>query len=420
MRNSRMLVIAAVTILLESISSSSAGRTEVTSGGDVSRTVAAWSGVRPAARRPLSRAKLGRSTLSSVASRESPSRSTGWRVVSSVPSADTATSACSSSTAARAVASSGTVLTRISSPAAAPSCSIPLTRLAAPGPATTTSWVSLPRPPRLASTMMAARATALMISVTRNAVARVASLISRSATSRTGRSRSDIGRLGRRFDRVLVGRAADEGEEDLGQAAPVEREVADRTGAPCGVEHPGGPIGGCARTGVQRHPHSTAVDGDDFDRCLTEVAGPRAVGVGRDVDLEHRIGAGRQLVDGAGDHDTAAVDDDGSLAQVLDEVELVRGEQDGRAPTGLADEDLREGVDGDGVEAGERLVEDQHRRLVEQGADQLHPLLVAEREVLELVVDAVAEAELVEPAAGLPVGDLAVHPAQRTEEAELL
>ena len=99
----------------------------------------------------------------------------------------------------------------------------------------------------------------------------------------------------------------------------------------------------------------------------------------------------------------------------------MRREQHGRAPAGLADEDLREGVDGDGVEARERLVEDQHVGLVEQGADQLHALLVAERKVFELVVDPIGEAELAEPAASASrSATLRSMPRSCAEEAQLL
>ena len=72
------------------------------------------------------------------------------------------------------------------------------------------------------------------------------------------------------------------------------------------------------------------------------------------------------------------------------------------------------------VEAGERLVEHEHVGPVDQRADQLHPLLVAEREVLELVAGPVGEAELAEPAGGLAVGRRPGEAAQLAEVAQLL
>ena len=122
------------------------------------------------------------------------------------------------------------------------------------------------------------------------------------------------------------------------------------------------------------------------------------------VDLQHRVGARREVVDRAGGDDLSAVDDDRSLAEVLDEVELVRREQHRRPAPGLGDEHLGQRVDGDRVEPGERLVEHQDVGLVDQRADQLHPLLVAEREVLELVAGAIGEAQLGQPARGLGLG----------------
>ena len=98
--------------------------------------------------------------------------------------------------------------------------------------------------------------------------------------------------------------------------------------------------------------------------------------------------AGDQLVERALGDGPAVVDDDGVLAQVLDEVELVRREQHRGAAASFGDEDLRQRVDGDRVEAGERLVEDQDVGLVDEGADQLDALLVAEREVLEVAATA--------------------------------
>ena len=52
-------------------------------------------------------------------------------------------------------------------------------------------------------------------------------------------------------------------------------------------------------------------------------AGPRALGIVRYLDLEHRVGAGRQCVDRAFGDDSPTVDHDGPLAEVLDEVQLV-------------------------------------------------------------------------------------------------
>ncbi len=49
------------------------------------------------------------------------------------------------------------------------------------------------------------------------------------------------------------------------------------------------------------------------------------------------------------------------------------------------------------VQAGERLVEDQHLRAVHQGGGQLHPLLVAVRERVDPVARPIGQAELLQP-----------------------
>ena len=58
-------------------------------------------------------------------------------------------------------------------------------------------------------------------------------------------------------------------------------------------------------------------------------------------------------------------------------------------------------VDGDRVQPGERLVEDQQVRVVHQRGRDLHALLVAERERLQLVVGPVGQLQLVEQACGV-------------------
>ena len=131
-----------------------------------------------------------------------------------------------------------------------------------------------------------------------------------------------------------------------------------------------------------------------------ELRRPPSVGGVGHVDEEDRIVTGGELVERALGDGTSAVDDDGVLAQVLDEVELVRREQHRGATPRLGHEDLGQGVDGDRVEPGERLVEDEHVRFVDEGADQLDALLVAEREVLEVAADPVAEVEALEPGVG--------------------
>ena len=110
--------------------------------------------------------------------------------------------------------------------------------------------------------------------------------------------------------------------------------------------------------------------------------------------MRHR---GAQVVQLAGEHDAAVVDDDDVLAQVLDQVELVAREQHRRARGGELGEQLGHGADRDRIEAGERLVEHEQLRLVDERGDQLDALLVAVRQRVEAVARAIGEAEPLEP-----------------------
>ena len=71
-----------------------------------------------------------------------------------------------------------------------------------------------------------------------------------------------------------------------------------------------------------------------------------------------------------------------------------------RPGRGLVDEHGADGVDPDGVETREGFVEHEELGLVDEGGGELHPLLVAERQRLELARGAVGHAELLEPLHG--------------------
>jgi hypothetical protein len=95
-------------------------------------------------------------------------------------------------------------------------------------------------------------------------------------------------------------------------------------------------------------------------------------------------------------------------------------------------EHLEHHVDRHRVEAGERLVEHQHVRVVHQRRGDLRPLLVAQRQVVHRVGEALAETEAlqqvtgaggriatVEPVQPCQVGDLVDHRHLRVEPALL-
>ena len=92
------------------------------------------------------------------------------------------------------------------------------------------------------------------------------------------------------------------------------------------------------------------------------------------------------------------VDDRDLFADVLDQLELVAGEEHGGTAGSLAAEYVRERLHCDRVEPCERLVEDEQLRLVHQRRRELRPLLVAVRELLDLRVRPLAESKTLEPA----------------------
>jgi hypothetical protein len=66
---------------------------------------------------------------------------------------------------------------------------------------------------------------------------------------------------------------------------------------------------------------------------------------------------------------------------------------------GALGEDAGDDVDGERIEARERLVEDQHLGVVHERGGDLRALLIAERERLDVVAEALAETELLEQGA---------------------
>src|ERR671915_92814 len=107
-----------------------------------------------------------------------------------------------------------------------------------------------------------------------------------------------------------------------------------------------------------------------------------------------------QLLDRPRGHEATVLDDRHRVAQPLDELELVRGEQHGHAAGGVVTEHGAEHVDADRVEPGERLVEHEQRGVVHERGGELDALLVTERELLDAVAGALGQAEALDPAVG--------------------
>ena len=108
---------------------------------------------------------------------------------------------------------------------------------------------------------------------------------------------------------------------------------------------------------------------------------------------------GAQRVARARSADLAAGDDDELVAEALDDVELMGREQHRRSTRRAFLKHAGDDVDGERIQARERLVEDQHLRLVHEGRRDLRTLLVAQRQRLDVVIEALAESELLEQGA---------------------
>src|SRR5690606_36925655 len=113
-----------------------------------------------------------------------------------------------------------------------------------------------------------------------------------------------------------------------------------------------------------------------------------------DLDAQLLDLAGLEFVDRPGGDDLPRADDDDRVAEPLDEVELVAGEDDRGPGGGPVPQGGAHDVDGDRVETGERLVEDEHLGVVHERDGQLDALLVAQREVLDVVPYPLGEVEL--------------------------
>src|SRR5699024_7102414 len=94
--------------------------------------------------------------------------------------------------------------------------------------------------------------------------------------------------------------------------------------------------------------------------------------------------------------EAAVVDDDEIVDEAFDEVELMAGEEDRGTRGGKVGEDAEGAFDGYGVETGERFVEDERLRVVNESRGDLDLLLIAEADRFEGVGGCALELELFE------------------------
>src|SRR5690606_36227300 len=89
----------------------------------------------------------------------------------------------------------------------------------------------------------------------------------------------------------------------------------------------------------------------------------------------------RQRVGRALEHEPALAEDREAMA-ALGLVHVVRRDEDGRAPIGELEEALPELAPRLGIDAGRRLVEEDKLRIVDDGAREREPLLLAAAEAV--------------------------------------
>jgi hypothetical protein len=139
------------------------------------------------------------------------------------------------------------------------------------------------------------------------------------------------------------------------------------------------------------------------------------------VDLEALAAdAVLELVGGAVGDDGAAVDHRDAVGQALGLVEVLRGQQDGRA---LGDEALDRLPQADAaarIQPGRRLVEEQHRRVRDQRGREVEPAAHAAGVGLGHALGCVGELEALEQLAGAGRRGLAAHAVEAADHHEVL
>jgi hypothetical protein len=131
------------------------------------------------------------------------------------------------------------------------------------------------------------------------------------------------------------------------------------------------------------------------------------------------LDAGAELLEGAVGDEVAAVDDGDVGAEALDDLEDVRGEEDGGAASDHALEHGLERARGDGVDAFEGLVEEEDPGAVDDGCGEGELFLHAVGEVGDELAGFGGEAHEVEELGGASGGGGGVEAVHATDEAEV-
>src|SRR5450759_5042312 len=157
----------------------------------------------------------------------------------------------------------------------------------------------------------------------------------------------------------------DQVPEELGQRRPAPAELVHRSGGQGGGQHR---LVVTARDQLQHRTSGLAADSGD----VGESRGP-AVASGRGVDHQSGRAAGPQLFDRPAGRHLTAVHDADPVAESLDQVELMAGEQHWYDAVALLSKHLAHDVDGQRIEAGERFIQHEDVRVVHQRGGQSVP-----------------------------------------------
>ena len=138
-----------------------------------------------------------------------------------------------------------------------------------------------------------------------------------------------------------------------------------------------------------------------LQRCdAGETIGPACCDA-RDIDPQPLCLGLPQLIHRADCHHAAVADDADPVAQLLDQLKLVTGEQHRDAGPRLVAEHRTHHIHGQRIETGEWLVEDQDLGPSNQRRRELDALLIAVAQRLHLVAGARGEAQPLQPARGV-------------------
>ncbi len=207
------------------------------------------------------------------------------------------------------------------------------------------------------------------------------------------------------------GRVAGDIHEDLLQRGPLQGEELH---ALAGDQHPEDRL----RIGLFAQRQTPVVPAG---RELPDGQPVQVQPTGRGPHLDHAPhGPVTDVLQPTGEDQASPVDDGDLLAEILHLRHLVARVHQ-RLPLGLQSEQrVGQELDVEGVQPGERFIQQGQVGLVDDGGEYLHLLLVALAQLFQPAAPAVGDAENLEPVADLPVGLPPLHAEEPREEQQLV